>query len=174
MAELTIKEIGAERGSYQREIAAFFAGLSDERSYIDISEGRVMQAVALIGAFDGAELVGLTGVGSKSLFLFTFIIINKRYQGRGLGRRLTETLMARVASLRRLTFSVMLDVNVASLRQHLAAGAKLVGHRKETSYLFWQPPGPLGSCLTLLIATLFPLVRLYDALRGGGARETAS
>jgi GNAT superfamily N-acetyltransferase len=174
MDEITIRDISTDRHSYRDQVAAFFRGLGEERSFIDISEARVMNSPVVIAALDGPRIIGLTGVGRKSLFLFTFIIINRAYQGRGLGRRLTAELMAQVRRFRSLTFSVMLDANVPSLKQHLAAGAQLVGHRKGTSYLFWPPAGPAGALLRTLIAAAFPFVKLYDICHDAlsGTRKT--
>jgi hypothetical protein len=162
MESLHFEKISTNISYYEESIKQFLSTLNSEMKYIAISIERIMGSRSLIAVYDGPQIVGLTGL-EKRLFIFcTYVILNKKYQGKGLGKKLTVSLLKDASTLSRFIFSVMLIENIKSFHQHISAGAKLIGTRKGAYYLYWVPSGHYGFLYYWLVRLAFPFIKLYD------------
>jgi RimJ/RimL family protein N-acetyltransferase len=150
---------------YKDKIELFTKNLDAEIEYFPMIDRSIRNSkLIFIAINEKAEIVGVAGSDKTRYFFRTYILIQKEYQGKGIGKDIYNELLT---ELKRHQIKIILAVinkgNIRSLKMHIKLGYKFVGIRWDLYYLF-KPLSIKGRISFHLIKVIFPFVVIVDSL----------
>jgi GNAT superfamily N-acetyltransferase len=150
---------------YKGKLELFIKNLNTEKDYFPMIERSIKNSKLIFVAInDKAEIIGIAGLEKSSFFLRTYLLIQKDYQGKGIGKHIyTELLTELKRQQTKIILAVINKGNMRSLKMHIKLGYKFIGIRWDLYYLF-KPLSLHGNILFYLIKAIFPFFVIMDSL----------
>jgi GNAT superfamily N-acetyltransferase len=150
---------------YKDKIELFIKNLDTEKEYFPMIERSVINSKLIFIAINGkGEIVGIAGSEKSRFFLRTYILIQKDYQGKGVGKIIYTKLLSELKKQqKKIILAVINKGNKRSLKMHIKLGYRFVGIRGDLYYLF-KPLSIESNILFYFIKAIFPFVIIVDSL----------
>jgi GNAT superfamily N-acetyltransferase len=160
-----IMNITDKFNDYKDKIELFTKNLDAEKEYFPMIDRSISNSkLIFIAINEKAEIVGVAGSDKTRYFFRTYILIQKDYQGKGIGKDIYNELLSELKKQqRKIVLAVINKGNIRSLKMHIKLGYKFVGIRWNLYYLF-KPLSINSSILLYLIRIIFPFVVIVDSL----------
>lgn len=150
--------------AYKHKIGYFLEKLDSEKEYFNLTIEKVMNWELVMVEMINDEIIAIVGLERKLGIVRNNIMIKKEFQGKGLGKRLMFELLSESRLKHNIVWGVISENNIASIKNDLATGHKIVGNRQNMCYLI-APLNWKGKVLYYLIRALFPMAKLLDMVR---------
>jgi GNAT superfamily N-acetyltransferase len=146
-------------GECKPQVIEFINNLGTEVEFFPITIDLIMRSDYVLIARHNLKIIGLIGLEKPYYrILKTYILINKNYQGKGIGKAL---LMKEINDVKDDHCVIMAHIehkNIKSITMFNSFGFKHIGKKMDLEY-FIKPFNPIGYCLYYTLKFLFPVVR---------------
>jgi RimJ/RimL family protein N-acetyltransferase len=145
------------------EVRHLIDNLTDELEYYDIREEDNLETAVLLNGYKvNGKLVGIGGIMKYyGLFPYTFYMIQKQYQGMGIGSLLADDNIAFARKKLPLLTTIVERGNTRAVRIAKRHGFKLAIKRKERLYCFqsFNMFGKLSGFAFQIIARIYIFIK---------------
>ena len=162
--DIQIRAISDSLSGHAEQIVEFLGRTDSEKRYFNLTLERVLKAETILVAYADDALVGIGGIEVKYRLPRDFIMVDRRVQGKGLGRQFLDRILDDAARMHSILMAVIEEPNAASLKLHRTVGFRMGGKRGQLNYLFF-PIDARGLVLYYIVRLIFPGIQLLDRFR---------
>jgi ribosomal protein S18 acetylase RimI-like enzyme len=120
------------------EIMKFFYSLTDEQDYFTLNLEQLMASNYMVFLLnDKNEIVGLAGVRKSFMHSLYFMVVNKKFQGQGYGKKLISVILDNLPPKSLLLLSVGRS-NINARRLYHTVGFKTLHRHKSNAYMLYN------------------------------------
>lgn len=156
-------DVLTERNTYGEQIIRFLDQLDEERYYIKLTPERIMHSELVIAEFDHENIIALCGARRRFKLLWSYFLIKREHQGRGLGWKFSEELIRRSKERYNVLMSIVDSNNTKMAAVFTKTGYRLIGSRKNINY-YCVPLNWKGQIIYHVMKAGFPLIRTILAI----------
>jgi GNAT superfamily N-acetyltransferase len=159
-----IIEVSQNLLTYISRIEPFLDLIPYQTEFFDLTVERFLHSKICIMAMHNQEIAGMAGVLPRKGFMSVYIVVEKKFRGQGIARKLSYELIAKAAQRYHIIAAMVEAGNDVSLQLHQKLGYQLIGLRNEFYYTF-LPFDFTGRIILFILKQLFPVLKFSDRFR---------
>lgn len=141
-------------------ILEFLEGLDEEKKYFHFNNDKIINAELIVTRKENNKIIGLTGIYRMYGMPTFFIVVNKNYHGKGIGKGLMTELKEEINSFKYNYVILTVHIeNKNAIHLYEKNGYKKLGIVSEVLYMI-LPVNYTGKLMYFVLAASFPLIRI--------------
>ncbi|MBF0196365.1 MAG: GNAT family N-acetyltransferase [Planctomycetes bacterium] len=133
----------------KKEFTRFYYGLNHEMELFTLTQEQILSAKHIYALYHEDHIVGIAGIRGYWFCGIFFMVVQQKYQGKGLGRKLMDTLLDELPKSKILMLTVLRG-NIKARRLYKTMNFKRLLSYKSTATMLYR--NPIGRLLQYPIA----------------------